>query len=64
MSDHIMMSRMYSLVAEMEALKVDIETIKIESQMRNFLPGYKKALLEEKSNEIRGIANELQQLGH
>ena len=64
MSDHIMMSRMYSLVAEMEALKVDIETIKIESQMRNFLPGYKKTLLEEKSNELRGIANELQQLGH
>jgi len=64
MSDHIMMSKMYSLVAEMEAMKVDIKVLEIESQMKSFLPGYKKTLLEEKSNELRGIASELQQLGH
>lgn len=61
MSDYKMMARVYSLIAEMEALKVEIEVLKSEWAHAD---GGGAHLFQEKADLIRGIASELQLLGH
>lgn len=55
--DHIMLARIYSLVAEMEAIKAEIEVLK-----RNWPTGG-GLLFKEKADQLNGIASELQTLG-
>lgn len=55
--DHTMIARVYSLITEMEALKIEVEVLKIEcSDMPE--------RFQEKADQIRGIASELQTLSY
>lgn len=57
--DHTMLARVMSLVAEMEALKAEIEVLK-----REWPDGGGEHLFQEKADQLRGIASELQTLSY
>ena len=54
--EHVMIARVYALIAEMEALKAEIEVLKRE------WPEEGEHMFQEKADQIRGVAGELQQL--
>ena len=57
--DHTMLARVYSLIAEMEALKVEVEVLR-----REWPDGGGENLFQEKASQIRGIVSELQTMSY
>lgn len=55
--DHEMLARVYGLVAEMEAIKIEVEELKRK------WPTGGEWQFAAKAEELHGIATELQQLG-
>lgn len=55
--DYEMLARVYGLVAEMEAIKVEVEELKRK------WPTGGEWTFAEKAEQLHGIANELQQFG-
>jgi len=60
--DHIMLAKVYGLVAEMEAIKAEIEALKRTFPKNEYHYGADKAF-EEKAAQLNGISSELQELG-
>ena len=57
--DHTMMARVMALVAELEALKTEVEVLK-----REWPDGGGEHLFQEKADQMRGVESELNVLSY
>lgn len=64
--DEILLSRIFALKVQADALKVDVDGMKAENIFKreiNKPPPYTELSFQEKADELRGIAGELNQFG-
>lgn len=64
--DEILLSRIFALKVQADALKVDVDGMKaenIERIARDQSPTYSEINFQGKADQLRGIANELNDFG-